>query len=128
VRLLGPLTADMKALRMRLGRPSDGELIFPRPDGEPGRDTDWRNWRRRVFTPAAKAAELDAIRPYDLRHSVVSLLIAEGRSIVEVARQAGHSPTMALNTYGHVFDELEGAQKRSAEEMIREARARARRC
>lgn len=123
VRLLGPLTADLKALRMRLGRPGGDELVFPRRDGEPWRDTDWRNWRRRVFTPAAKAAGLDAIRPYDLRHSFVSLLISEGRSIVEVARQAGHSPTMTLNTYGHVFDELEGAERRPAEDMIRKARA-----
>ena len=30
---------------------------------------------------------------------------------------------MALNTYGHVFDELEGAETASAEELIREARA-----
>ncbi len=39
----------------------------------------------------------------------------EGASIVEVARQAGHSPTMTLDTYGHVFAELEGAEKVSAE-------------
>jgi CubicO group peptidase (beta-lactamase class C family) len=56
----------------------------------------------------------------------VSLLIAEGRSIVEVARQAGHSATMALDTYGHVFDELDGAERISAEEGIRKARAEAR--
>jgi integrase len=123
VRLLAPLRSDLKALRMRRGRPDDEELIFPRPDGEPWRDTDWRNWRRRVFQPGAEAAGLEAIRPYDLRHSFVSLLIAERRSIVDVARQAGHSPSMALNTYGHVFDELEDAEPASAEELIRNARA-----
>jgi integrase len=69
-------------------------------------------------------ATLDAaIRPYDLRHSFVSLLIAERRSIVDVARQAGHSPSMALNTYGHLFDELEDGESASAEELIRAARA-----
>jgi len=30
---------------------------------------------------------------------------------------------MALNTYGHVFDELEGTTPASAEQLIREARA-----
>ena len=30
---------------------------------------------------------------------------------------------MALDTYGHVFDELEGTERLSAEEAIREARA-----
>jgi len=52
----------------------------------------------------------------------VSLLIAEGRSIVDVARQAGHSATMALDTYGHVFDELDGAEKIVPEQAILKAR------
>ena len=123
VRLLAPLRSDLNTLRMRLGRPADGDLVFPRPDGEPWRDTDWRNWRNRVFQPAAKKAGLGQTRPYDLRHSFVSLLIAERRTIIEVARQAGHSPTMTLDTYGHVFDELEDAEPVTAEELIRAARA-----
>jgi integrase len=123
VRLLAPLRSDLNTLRMRLGCPADGDLVFPRPDGEPWRDTDWRNWRNRVFQPAAKNAGLSQTRPYDLRHSFVSLLIAERRTIIEVARQAGHSPTMTLDTYGHVFDELEDAEPVTAEELIRAARA-----
>lgn len=69
-----------------------------------------------------EATGLTDVRPYDLRHSFVSLLIAEGRSIVEVARQAGHSATMSLDTYGHVFDELDGAEKVDAEAAIWAAR------
>jgi hypothetical protein len=42
--------------------------------------------------------------------------------VVEVARQAGHSPAMTLSTYGHVIEELEGAERRSAEEVINAAR------
>lgn len=51
--------------------------------------------------PAAKALVGAKLRPYDFRHSFVSLLLAERASGVEVAQQAGHSPTMALNTYRH---------------------------
>jgi integrase len=58
-----------------------------------------------------------------LRHSFVSLLFSEGRTVIEIARQAGHSPTMALATYGHVIEELEGAERRPAEDVIRKARA-----
>jgi hypothetical protein len=61
--------------------------------------------------------------PYDLRHSFVSLLIAQGASVVEVARQAGHAPTMTLDTYAHLFDELADAPNTSAEDLIRAARA-----
>jgi integrase len=78
--------------------------------------------RKRIFTPSAEAAGLDGLRPYDLRHLFCSLLLAEGASVVEVARQAGHSPAMTLSTYGHVIEELEGGERRSAEEVIRRAR------
>jgi integrase len=116
VRLLGPLAQDLAEWRMASGRPDDRELVFPRVDGQPWRDTDWRNWRRRVFRPAHSG------RPYDLRHSFVSLLILEGQSIVEVARQAGHSPAVCLSTYAHVFEEFDPSERRSAEAEIRRAR------
>jgi integrase len=70
----------------------------------------------------AKAVGLTLSRPYDLRHAFVSLLLAEGRTVVDIAAQAGHSPTMTLDTYGHAIDELDPAQGRSAEELINEAR------
>jgi integrase len=126
VRMVPPLKSELAKLRMRNGRPGDDELVFPAHDGDVWREDDWRNWRQRIFEPAVESAGLIRIRPYDLRHSFVSLLIAEGRSAVEVARQAGHSATMALDTYGHVFDELDGAERISAEQAIQKARAEAR--
>ena len=122
VRLLTPLSADLAEWRLYCGRPPEDALVFPTRKGERWTDSHWRNWRKRVFAPAAAVAELSAFRPYDLRHSFVSLLIAEGRSVVEIAKQAGHSTTMALTTYGHVIEELEAAEKRPAEELIRAAR------
>ena len=44
-------------------------------------------------------------------------------SIVDLASQLGHSPTMTLNTYAHVIAELRGAPPRSAEDEIRQAGA-----
>jgi hypothetical protein len=63
------------------------------------------------------------MRPYDLRHAFCSLLIAEGASVVEVARQAGHAPTMTLDTYAHVMADLDGAERVPDEVAIRAARA-----
>ena len=122
VRLLSPVRSVLAVWRLASGRPPATALVFARPDGRPFTEVDWRNWRRRVFEPAAEAAGLSNARPYDLRQAYVSLLIREGASVVEVARQAGHSPTMALDTYGHVFAELEGAEKVSAAAEIRRAR------
>jgi integrase len=124
VRLLAPLAGDLREWRIKCGRPEDDALVFPTSDGRVWTEEHWRNWRQRIFAPAAIAAGLDQFRPYDLRHSFVSLLFAEGRTVIEVARQAGHSPTMALATYGHVIEELEDTAREPAEDVIRKARAR----
>jgi|GEM_PF-6697217 len=99
--------------------------MFPAPDGSPWNRDRVLNWRKRTFADAAAAAGVPKARPYDLRHSFVSLLIAQGATVVEVARQAGHSPTMALSTYAHLIDEFAEAPGTSAEEVIRAARAEA---
>jgi integrase len=57
------------------------------------------------------------MRPYDLRHAFCSLLIGEGMSVVEVARQAGHAPTMTLATYAHVIADMEGGERVSASQV-----------
>lgn len=98
------------------------QLVFGRPDGGPWLDYDFRNWRKRAFRPSARAAGVAEARPYDLRHSFVSLLIQEGVSIVEVARQAGHSPQECLRTYAHVFEEFDPAERLPAEAAISAAR------
>ena len=60
--------------------------------------------------------------PYDLRHSFTSLLLHEGRSVIYVARQLGHSATLTMRTYGHVIEELDDAPRISAEDSILAAR------
>jgi integrase len=118
IRLLEPLRDDLEPRAERAGP------VIARRDGGFWRETDWRNWRRRVFRPAAASAGLDGARPYDLRHSFASLLIAEGRlSIVEIAAQLGHNPTVCLDIYGHVMAERRRGEDRSAESLIAAARA-----
>ena len=71
----------------------------------------------------AEEAGLDGARPYDLRHAFASLLIHEGRlSVVDIAAQLGHNPTVCLDTYAHVMAEQRGADPISAEQEIWKAR------
>lgn len=126
VRLLAPLASDLAEWRVRRAGAARDALVFPGYDEQPWSSAGWKNWRRRSFGPAAEAAGLKDSRPYDLRHSFVSLLIAEGHNVVEVARQAGHSPKMSLDTYAHVFDEFEPGERISAAERIAAARERIR--
>lgn len=81
-------------------------LVFPGRGGRVWTDQGWRMWQRQVFKPAAERAGLAGVVPYDLRHTFASTLIAEGRDIYWVARQLGHSPTMTLSTYGHLFESV----------------------
>ena len=122
VRLLAPLADSLAAWHAATPRPAPTDLIFPAPDGSPWNADRARNWRNRAFAEAAKAAGVPGARPYDLRHSFVSLLIGQGATVVEVARQAGHAPTMALDTYAHLFDELAEGPRGSADDLIRAAR------
>ncbi len=122
VRLLAPLARDLAELRLLRGRPDDDVLLFPNGSGGVWNDPAWQTWHRDAWQPACRAVGLEGARPYDLRHSFVSLLIHEGRSVVEVARQAGHSPTMTLDVYSHVFDEFDIAERVSAEDQIAQAR------
>jgi hypothetical protein len=85
-------------------------------------DGAWQSWHRGAWHPACAVASIENARPYDLRHSFVSLLIHERHSVVGVARQAGHSPTMTLDVYAHVLDEFDIVERVSAEDQIAQAR------
>jgi hypothetical protein len=63
-------------------------------------------------------------RPYDLRHSFASLLLAQQTSPIEVAGQMGHNPVTLLQTYAHVIEELRGKSEVQAVSEIESARIR----
>jgi len=121
VRLLAALVDDLAAWRSRSAR--DGGPLFPRRDGTAWTMTDYRNWRRRRFDPAAETAGLVGVRPYDLRHSFASLMIQSGYSPVELAAELGHAPTLTLNTYAHVFSEFARGERVDPERLIEQVRA-----
>ncbi|MGH2450281.1 MAG: tyrosine-type recombinase/integrase [Candidatus Limnocylindria bacterium] len=147
VRLLRPLASDLAQWRLATGHSGRRRYVFSRADGSPWTETDWRNWRTRVWQPAAAAVGIgrleretryvtvDGVRrrrtksryeganPYDLRHSFVSLLAAEGKSLKYVAEQAGHSAATCSATYLHLFEEFDpDAPRVTAEDRVRRAR------
>ncbi|MEJ7893014.1 MAG: tyrosine-type recombinase/integrase [Solirubrobacteraceae bacterium] len=110
VRLLAPLVEDLTDWQRKSG--AGRGLLFPRYDGKPFTETDYRNWRWRRYEPAARLAGRTDSRPYDLRATWVSLMIFEGHTVVEVARQAGHSAETCLRHYARVFEEYDPAEHR----------------
>jgi integrase len=122
VRLLGPLAQELREWRLQSGRPTENAPVVPGHDGGEWSENGYEQWITRVWAPALERVGIGYQRPYDCRHSFASLLIHEGRSIVYVARQLGHSTAVCMGTYAHVIEELEDAPRVSAEDAIRLAR------
>jgi integrase len=117
------LRADLHPWTATVAGDDRSRLIFGRSDGGPFRLDDWNNWRNRHFHPVTRAVGLGEPRPYDLRHSFASPLIREQRvSLVDLAEQLGHAPTMTLNTHAHVMSEYRRAVPVDLEEWIARAR------
>ena len=122
VRLLGPLAQDLREWRLASGRPGDDAPVIPGRNGREWTEVGYEQWINHIWAPALEKARLNYQRPYDCRHSFASLLLHEGRSVIYVARQLGHSAQLTMRTYGHVIEELDEAPRISAEDAIVAAR------
>lgn len=116
------LLPDLVEHLERSGISRDPEaLVFRAPEGGPLRHL---NFYRRHYLPAAKRAELPkGLRFHDLRHTCAALLISQGAHQLAVMRRLGHSTiTVTIDTYGHLFPEVEEALTDRLDELARTAR------
>lgn len=111
--LLPPVANDLREWRLMSGQRS--ELVFP--------GIEWRNWRKRDWKPAFNEVGLaGSDRPYRLRSSFVSLLLADpSYSLAEVAMYAGHSLEIMSKHYAGLIAEFQGRNV-NAENEIANAR------
>ncbi len=87
----------LRAEALRNGR-GEPEWLFPRADGALMN----KDYAAGVFRRILKHAGLPHYRVYDLRHTFVSLLLAESAPITYVAAQLGHSsPATTMRFYAH---------------------------
>ena len=98
-----PLTAGtLRRLTRRRAamHPAEGAPVFPDVTGG---TIDARNWRRRVFKPAAQDAGVPEATPHMLRHGIASLMAQRGYGAAEIAAHLGHADggVLALRTYIH---------------------------
>jgi len=125
-RLYQAVRDDVDAHLAQLVRRGTGRrrFLFPAADGQAWTTNDWKLWIRNVFRPAAKRADLEIRRPYDLRHTCASLMLAAGHSLVEVSEYLGNSPDTLSSTYAHLIADLRGVPPVPVEQQIAAARAR----
>ena len=104
------LSKELASWKLKSGGQND-DLVFPSESGTP---ICKENMVRRHYSPALKKAEIPRINFHALRHTYVSLLLAQGESIKYVQEQAGHStPTVTMNIYAHLMKGMnQGAANR----------------
>ena len=103
-----PLAADLAAWRLACGLPSDRTLLFPSSAGSRWTNEAYKSWARRTFATAARAAGAPDATPYTLRHSFVSLLVAEG-SERPVRRRSGRASSEYV--VGHLRPCVRGSRR-----------------
>ena len=86
------------------------------------------NYNSTHFHPILKAAGLERIRVYDLRHTCAAVLINEGAHPEHIKRHLGHSSiTVTMDTYGHLYPDAEEALSERLDARIRAAQTDRRR-
>jgi len=121
---LTPLADDLAAFLKVRGAVTPAAWLFHNPQdaSQPWSNTMYRNWRERTFKPTAEAVGIVGLRPYDLRRTFVSLLLACGVRRGEVADQAGHSLAVMEKHYAVTIAQYRGVALSDPTEVIRAAR------
>ena len=110
--------SDQAEERLRQGPEysADLDLVFANGRGDP---LDYRVVVQRHFKPIVKAAGLEPLRPYDLRHTCATLLLAGGEHPKVVAERLGHSSTvMTMDVYSHVLPDMQEAAADKLEGLL----------
>ena len=79
-----------------------------------------RHFLRRHFHPAVERAGIEAgLRFHDLRHTCVSLLIAQGAHPKEISERLGHSTIrLTYDRYGHLLPSLDDRLRDGLDRMF----------
>jgi integrase len=121
VKMLDRLREELTRWKRAASAIDLADPVFPTGKGK-ARDTG--NLRQRVLAPAIREADRDRrarglmplpnrLTPHSLRRTFISLLLANGRPLPYVQRQAGHSDAhTTLNIYAQVIDTDFGVRER----------------
>ena len=123
------LASDLHALR-EVTKRLDHDLVLPAHDGGLWTQTDFKNWRTRVWKSALKTLseqdpplpQLASVRPYDCRGSFVSIQLRAGVNPLQIAEWCGHGPQVLFRHYAGIINELRGEPIVSLDQQIERAR------
>ena len=92
-----PARAVLNALERK------GRWVFPAPEGGRPRSVNWLNhfWHR-----VCTEAELEDVHLHDLRHTVASVALRQGETVLAIGRLLGHRRAETTLKYIHLADAM----------------------
>ncbi len=122
INLLRQFRTQQQELRLANGdRWQDLDFVFTQDDGKPMNPGSITSW----LSDFSKRHGLPHINPHAFRHTVASVLIANGLDIVTVSKQLGHTKVSTTDDYyAHIIeDEKSKASECIADIMLRRKKA-----
>jgi len=93
----------------------DNDLVFCQDDGKPMFPDTITSW----FQKFLKKHNLPKIRFHDLRHTNITIMIANKIPDIEIARRAGHAdPATPHRLYGHVYASMKDEAANAIENAL----------
>lgn len=93
----------------------ENDLIFPSKVGTPMDPSNLRLDYNKVIVRAG----VPKIRFHDLRHTAASLMLNNKVPVIVVSKILGHSkPSITLDIYGHLYNEMQGDAARLMDSML----------
>jgi integrase len=91
------------------------DLIFTTSIGNP---CDPSNLRK-DFLKVLEAAGLPKMRFHDLRHTSASLMLNHSIPVIIASKRLGHAtPSITMDTYGHLFNDMQGDVAKLMDELV----------
>lgn len=113
------LDAHRESMRARGRDVLTGPVFVGRRDG---RLLTHSTFYSRYWLPVVKAAGVPKIRPYDMRHTCATLLLAAGVGVKVISERLGHEDvSMTLRVYAHVLPDAQEAAARSVDVIYAES-------
>jgi integrase len=94
-----PFPPEVSDLLWRLCADRSQGPVFTSPTGERINEANFRN---RVWSPALKAAGIEHLRVYAMRHTAASWAVQAGVPDRDIMKMLGHSSTALVATYAHL--------------------------
>jgi integrase len=88
------LRAFLKAIKPEQAQPHD--LVFPSPEGK---YIDFHNFRNRAWQSVLSELKIRYRKPYQMKHTFITLALENGLEAKDVARLVGNSPEMIYRHY-----------------------------